>query len=98
MKIKLDENLPLRLAGFLKELSHDVQTVHDERLMGHADHEIWEAAQRESRFLITQEFGFFRFAPVHSGHTSRHPAHTASLAESQKLDRTDRRIVSRRKR
>jgi predicted nuclease of predicted toxin-antitoxin system len=58
MKIKLDENLPLRLAGFLKELSHDVQTVHDERLMGHADHEIWEAAQRESRFLITQDLDF----------------------------------------
>jgi predicted nuclease of predicted toxin-antitoxin system len=32
MNIKLDENLPLRLATRLKDVGHDVQTVHDERL------------------------------------------------------------------
>ncbi|MGH9434179.1 MAG: DUF5615 family PIN-like protein [Terriglobia bacterium] len=66
MKIKLDENLPLRLTALLKELGHDVHTVHDERLIGHADREIWEAAQKESRFLITQDLDFSdsrRFAP-----------------------------------
>jgi predicted nuclease of predicted toxin-antitoxin system len=58
MNIKLDENLPLRLATRLKDLGHDVQTVHDERLVGHSDIEIWQAAQKESRFLITQDLDF----------------------------------------
>jgi predicted nuclease of predicted toxin-antitoxin system len=66
MNIKLDENLPFRLAILLRDRNHDVQTVHDERLAGHADSEIWEAAQKESRFLITQDLDFSglrRFAP-----------------------------------
>jgi predicted nuclease of predicted toxin-antitoxin system len=66
MKVKLDENLPLRLAPLLTDLGHDVHTLHDERLVGHADREIWEAAQKESRFLITQDLDFSdsrRFAP-----------------------------------
>jgi predicted nuclease of predicted toxin-antitoxin system len=66
MKIKLDENLPLRLATFLKKLGEDVHTVHDEQLIGHADSEIWEAAQKEARFLITQDLDFSdlrKFAP-----------------------------------
>jgi predicted nuclease of predicted toxin-antitoxin system len=58
MNIKLDENLPLRLAARLKDAGHDVQTVHDERLVGHSDIEIWQAAQKESRFLITQDLDF----------------------------------------
>jgi predicted nuclease of predicted toxin-antitoxin system len=40
MKIKLDENLPLRLATLLTDLGHDVHTPHDERLAGRADSEI----------------------------------------------------------
>ncbi len=66
MKIKLDENLPLRLGAPLKDLGHDVHTVHAERLIGHPDSEIWKAAQTESRFLITQDMDFSdlrRFAP-----------------------------------
>jgi hypothetical protein len=35
MKIKLDENLPLRLVILLKDLGHDVHTPHDELLIGH---------------------------------------------------------------
>lgn len=66
MKIKLDENLPLRLAAVLKNLGHDVHTTFDEGLIGHSDREIWETAQTESRFLITQDLDFSdvrRFAP-----------------------------------
>ena len=66
MKIKLDENLPFRIATLLKNLGHDVHTPHDEQLVGHLDREIWEAAQRESRFLITQDLDFSdarQFAP-----------------------------------
>jgi predicted nuclease of predicted toxin-antitoxin system len=58
MKIKLDENLPLQLAALLREFGHDVHGVKDELLAGHADSEIWEAAQKESRFLITQDLDF----------------------------------------
>ena len=66
MNIKLDENLPLRLATLLKGLGHDVHTLHDQLLLGHADREIWEATQKESRFLITQDLDFSdlrQFAP-----------------------------------
>ena len=58
MKIKLDENLPLALATLLMDFGHDVDTSQDEGLAGHPDDEIWEAAQRESRFLITQDLDF----------------------------------------
>jgi predicted nuclease of predicted toxin-antitoxin system len=66
MKIKLDENLPARLAALLKNLGHDVHTLSDERLLGRADAEIWEATQKESRFLVTQDLDFSdlrQFAP-----------------------------------
>lgn len=66
MNIKLDENLPVRLAALPKDLGHEVHTLYEEGLMGHADVEVWEAAQRESRFLITQDLDFAdsrKFAP-----------------------------------
>jgi predicted nuclease of predicted toxin-antitoxin system len=66
MKIKLDENLPFSLATVLDELGHDVHTTREEGLSGHADREIWQSAQRESRFLITQDMDFSdsrKFAP-----------------------------------
>ena len=58
MRIKLDENLPLRLATSVKNLNHDVHTAQGEGLTGHPDREIWETAQREARFLITQDLDF----------------------------------------
>jgi predicted nuclease of predicted toxin-antitoxin system len=71
MRIKLDENLPLSLAPILADLGHDVHTIPQEHLSGAKDHSLWEAAQRESRFLITQDLDFSdirRFAPgTHCG-------------------------------
>ncbi len=71
MKIKLDENLPFRLANPLQELGHEVHTTYEEGLAGHGDQEIWDVAQRETRFLITQDLDFSdlrQFAPgTHSG-------------------------------
>ena len=58
MKIKLDENLPSGVTPFLQSRGHDVHSLHDEHLVGHADKEIWQAAQKESRFLITQDLDF----------------------------------------
>jgi predicted nuclease of predicted toxin-antitoxin system len=66
MKIKLDENLPVRLATLLKNFGHEVHTLHEQSLMGHPDREVWEAAQKESRFLVTQDLDFSdsrQFAP-----------------------------------
>lgn len=71
MRIKLDENLPASLASALTALAHEVHTVAEEDLSGSKDHELWEAAQQESLFLITQDLDFSdarKFAPgTHSG-------------------------------
>jgi predicted nuclease of predicted toxin-antitoxin system len=71
LKIKLDENLPKVLCQHLIRLGHDVETVPDEGLAGHQDAEVWDAAQREDRFLITQDLDFSdarRFGPgIHHG-------------------------------
>jgi predicted nuclease of predicted toxin-antitoxin system len=58
MKVKLDENIPQRLAGELSSLGHDVDTVASEGLTGRSDGEVWNAARREARFLITQDLDF----------------------------------------
>jgi len=58
VKIKLDENLPTSLVDLLSALGHDADTVKMEHLNGHLDPEIWQAAQRENRFLITQDLDF----------------------------------------
>jgi predicted nuclease of predicted toxin-antitoxin system len=66
MKIKLDENMPARLARRLGLLGHEVQTVRDEGMEGRLDAAIWDAAQSEGRFLITQDMDFSdirRFVP-----------------------------------
>jgi len=58
MKLKLDENLPLGLTAIPKNLGHDVDTALQEGLTGALDRKIWEAAQRESRFFVTQDMDF----------------------------------------
>jgi predicted nuclease of predicted toxin-antitoxin system len=58
MKIKLDENLPAKLAPLLRAVGHDADTVPDEHLQGRNDPVIWQAAQNEGRFLVTQDLDF----------------------------------------
>ena len=58
MKIKLDENLPESLVAGLARLNHDADTVPQEGLAGRDDSDVWTAAQREGRFLITQDLDF----------------------------------------
>lgn len=71
MRIKRDENVPIGLVTILTSYGHDVDTTVQEGLAGHTDSDIWEAAQREGRFLITQDLDFSdtrRFVPgTHSG-------------------------------
>jgi predicted nuclease of predicted toxin-antitoxin system len=66
MKIKLDENIPLRLAAVLERHGHEVDTVHQEGLRGRDDSAVWSAAQAEGRLIITQDLDFSdirKFAP-----------------------------------
>lgn len=58
MKIKVDENIPFRLIAALRDVGHDVHTVAEEGLTSRPDAEIWSAARREGRFLITQDLDF----------------------------------------
>jgi len=71
MRIKLDEKLPVTLAQRLIHLGHEADTARDEGLCGRDDATIWEAAQREGRFLVTQDLDFSdirRFLPgTHCG-------------------------------
>jgi len=53
MKIKLDENLPVRLAALLESMGHRADTVANEGLTGKPDTDVWIATQKESRFVST---------------------------------------------
>jgi predicted nuclease of predicted toxin-antitoxin system len=58
VKIKLDENLPARLATALSQLGHQVDTVPSEGLAGQEDATIWKTAQAAGCFFITQDLDF----------------------------------------
>lgn len=58
MRIKLDENMPATLVRERRGLGHDVDTVPSENLASRPDAEIWSAAQKARRFLITQDLDF----------------------------------------
>ena len=66
MRIKLDENMPGRLATSLSGIGNDIETVYSEKLSGVKDEELWSLAQDEGRLLITQDLDFSdtrRFQP-----------------------------------
>jgi len=58
MRFKIDENLHDDVAEALRAHGHEVQTVFGERLRGHPDEEVAEAAAREERVLWTLVLGF----------------------------------------
>ena len=70
MKIKLDENIPSDVMSS-NVLQHDIDTVELEGLSGAVDATVWQAAQREGRFFVTQDLDFSdlrAFAPgTHNG-------------------------------
>jgi predicted nuclease of predicted toxin-antitoxin system len=94
MRIKLDENLPQRLAAILAQLGHDTSTAIDEGLTGCTDREIWEAAQQETRFLITQDLDFSDTRQFYPWITFRNSSDPAQLAEPAEPNRTSREHFS----
>jgi predicted nuclease of predicted toxin-antitoxin system len=58
LRLKLDENLPASAGPRLAALGFDVDTVLSEKLGGRDDATVWVAAQREQRFLVTQDLDF----------------------------------------
>ena len=57
-RFKVDENLPREAQSLLVDAGHDAQTVHDERLVGHADEKILDVCLNEDRVLITLDLDF----------------------------------------
>ena len=52
MKLKLDDNLGLRWVARLRDSGHDVDTVHDEGLLGGGDGTVLGAAVEAGRALV----------------------------------------------
>lgn len=58
MKIKVDEDLPKRVAALLREQDYLADTVIEQGMSGWKDAELWRKIQVENRFLITADKGF----------------------------------------
>ena len=58
MLIKVDEDLPGAAADLLREAGHSAMTVREQQMGGMKDPRLWEAVQREQRFLVTGDKGF----------------------------------------
>jgi len=67
MRFKIDENLHPETVALLARAGHDVATVFEQGMRGHADHEIAQACRAENRVLITldKDFGDIRSYPPH---------------------------------
>ena len=68
MRLKLDENMPSRLVPLLRVQGHDVHTAREESLLGAEDIDVWQAAQREARAVITTDLDYGLLAETTSGH------------------------------
>jgi predicted nuclease of predicted toxin-antitoxin system len=58
VRIKIEEDLPKRVAEAVRGVVPDTVTVAEEGLSGVLDPELWETVQKEKRFLITGDKAF----------------------------------------
>jgi predicted nuclease of predicted toxin-antitoxin system len=58
MRAKLDENLPVEAAGFLRSAGWNCDTVHDEGLGGAEDPKVGAVCRAEGRVLFTLDLDF----------------------------------------
>ncbi|MDO8586585.1 MAG: DUF5615 family PIN-like protein [Armatimonadota bacterium] len=56
--VKIDEDLPLAVAGILREAGYDAASVLDEKMGGWKDDAVWRIVQSEHRLLVTADKGF----------------------------------------
>jgi predicted nuclease of predicted toxin-antitoxin system len=66
VKLKLDENVDLRVVTFLRLAGHDVETVPNQGLNSAPDVELINVCRQEERCLVTADRGFgnrMRFNP-----------------------------------
>ena len=58
MRFKVDENLPIEVAQLLREAGHDVDSVHQEGLVGAKDQVLADACRSASRAIVTLDIHF----------------------------------------
>ena len=58
MRIKLDENIDVRLTALLKEAGHDAITVREQGLRGIADRDLYDLCKAEGCILVTLDLDF----------------------------------------
>lgn len=58
MQFKIDENLPIEIAGLLNDARHDAKTVDNQQLQGAKDHLLVNVYKTEHRALITLDTDF----------------------------------------
>jgi predicted nuclease of predicted toxin-antitoxin system len=56
--VKVDEDLPRRIADLLVARGHDATTVAEQGWQGTPDNVLWSRIQNERRWLITADKGF----------------------------------------
>jgi predicted nuclease of predicted toxin-antitoxin system len=54
----MDENMPREAADLLRNLGHDVQSIHDLNLQGTKNGNIFRLIQTEDRMLVTLDLDF----------------------------------------
>ena len=67
MKLKLDENLDVRLSAALTDAGHEAESVYEEGMSGASDDDIYQVCVREARTIVTLDLDFsnpFRFPPA----------------------------------
>ncbi|MGD0897318.1 MAG: DUF5615 family PIN-like protein [Thermoguttaceae bacterium] len=57
-KFRVDENLPIEVAGLLASAGHDAVTVGDQRMVGQPDANVAAVCQREGRAVVTLDLDF----------------------------------------
>ncbi len=58
MRVKLDENIDVRLTALLKEADHKAITVQEQGLRGIADRKLYELRKAEGYILVTLDLDF----------------------------------------
>jgi len=85
MRFKVDENLPIEVAGLLRGAGHDAATVNEQGMGGAKDPDLAVLLQRESRALVTLDGGF--------GDIRSYPPHEYAGLVVLRLPRQDKDFV-----